>query len=894
MSSSADAVSKKGHQSVVPAAKLTPPVALASQVLRSAVLERVASTVGDRLVLVRAAAGFGKTTLMAQLQDRLAEDGVDTAWLTLDAADNDTVRFLTGLQAALSGSRHAPGADGALLDTLDWLATRTSRYALFLDDFEFIREPSVLALVRTLVDRLPRGCRVVIGSRSLPDLSLARLRAHGQLVEVDTDALRFSPEETVALASRMPGERPSDDALARLHRKTEGWVTALRLALNEGGGPDLQFLESFSGSARAIAEYLAEDVFARQPEDARVFMLHTSILRHLEVPLCQALLQQHDVARILAGLEQQSVFLVALPGATPAWRYDRLFGAFLHNRLEQSCPEDVPRLHLLASAWYEANGRPVPAIIHAIEGADYPLALSLLERHARPMLEEGRMRLLARWFEAIPGSAMNDHPRLQAVAVWATMFTQGPLQAAAQLTRSNCEASTDPQVQAHVNAQRPLLAAMSDRYDEAMALGRDSLARLPTDNPFADGVLRNCMAHVFAVLGETVRAQQLIDEARHASGDRSFNRMYAESIEGMLDLQNGRLRLATSRFRSAVSATRASSHNYASGNAWAGILYASTLYEAGDFDTAEQLVNVYLPIAADVGMPGHTNAGYMVRARIAFSRGDIDRAFESLTDLEYLAQHRQLPRIVANAKLERGRLLLLQGNAQASLEELQRADNAAVWERLQHQRLPANEIDYLALARMRWNLHFGDARATLPQIESELAQAVEQNRLRRALRLRTLQGLALQRSGDPAGAARVMVQVVRQAMQEGFVRLIADEGPEVGRIVQRLYAMQQQMPANRSDRAFLEYLTRLLNAFGRLPEDLPPAQAGSSIMEPLTRKEIQVLQLAADGYSNAAMAEKLEASDSTVRTHLRSINTKFAARSRAEAVAIGRRLGVIR
>jgi len=303
---------------------------------------------------------------------------------------------------------------------------------------------------------------------------------------------------------------------------------------------------------------------------------------------------------------------------------------------------------------------------------------------------------------------------------------------------------------------------------------------------------------------------------------------------------------------------------------------------------------VYLPIAADVGMPGHTNAGYMVRARIAFTRGDIDRAFESLTDLEYLAQHRKLPRIVANAKLERGRLLLLQGNAQASLEELQRADDPAVWERLRRQRLPANEIDYLALARMRWHLHFGDARATLPQIESELAQAVEQNRLRRALRLRTLQALALQRSGDPAGAARVMMQVVRQALQEGFVRLIADEGPEVGRIVQRLYAMQQQMPANRSDRVLLEYLTRLLKAFGPLPEDLPPGEAGSSIMEPLTRKEIQVLQLAADGYSNAAMAEKLEASDSTVRTHLRSINTKFAARSRAEAVAIGRRLGVIR
>jgi LuxR family maltose regulon positive regulatory protein len=404
------------------------------------------------------------------------------------------------------------------------------------------------------------------------------------------------------------------------------------------------------------------------------------------------------------------------------------------------------------------------------------------------------------------------------------------------------------------------------------------------------------MAHVFTVMGDTARAQQLIDEARRDTGDSIFSRMYAESIEGMLDLQAGRMRMATARFRAAVGATREFRHNYASGNAWAGMLYASVLYEANEFDAAERLVDVYLPMASEVGLPGHMSGGHIIRARIAFSRGDVDRSFEALTDLEYLAHHRRLPRIVTNAKIERARLLVMQGNAQAAKEELDRADDPALESRLQRQRLPASEIDYPALARARWTLHFGEARAVLPWLEQELAQAIEQHRHRRALRLRVLHSLALARCGDPSSAAKSMATAVRQAAQEGFVRAIADEGPEVGHIVRRLHAMQQQMPVNRSDPGLMQYLDRLLGAFGALPSE--PATSTQTqtpeLVEPLTRKEIQVLQLTADGYSNAAMAEKLSASDSTVRTHLRSISSKLGAHSRAEAVVIGRRLGVIR
>jgi LuxR family maltose regulon positive regulatory protein len=347
-------------------------------------------------------------------------------------------------------------------------------------------------------------------------------------------------------------------------------------------------------------------------------------------------------------------------------------------------------------------------------------------------------------------------------------------------------------------------------------------------------------------------------------------------------------------FRTAVAATSKASYNYSTGNAWAGVLYAGALYEIGDFDHAEQMAGVYLPLAIDVGVPDHIITGHMIRVRVPFYRGDPGKAFETLTTLEYLGHHRQLPRVVASAKLERGRLLLLQGHGQAAKEELDRADDPEVWERARRQWLPAHSVDWMPIARLRWEIHFGDARSTLAPLEREIAEATRQTRHRRALRLRVLHSLALQRSGEPAAATDVIAGVLRLAAQEGFVRLIADEGDAVGRLIQRFLAVLQEAPARNSDPALLAYLQRLLGAFGSLAASASPSAQGDQLMEPLTRKEIQVLQRVAEGASNTGIAEKLDLSINTVRAHLRSINNKLNARSRAEAVAIARRLDLIR
>jgi len=881
------------RQGVALETKLQAPKLVASQVVREGLTDAICQGVG-KLVLVRAPAGFGKTTAMAQACERLENEGVATVWLTLDRADNDTSRFLSGLDEAVSRLGLMDPKDTGGRDAVQALAQPEASFALFLDEFETVHEAAVLGLVREIAEHLPRRGQLIIGSRSLPPLGIARLRVRGQLIEIDAERLRFTLADAISYFDQRRAHVLSPDQLFRLHQKTEGWIAALWLASMalDRIGDAADFVERFSGSDRAVADYLAEEVLARQPAPIRQFLLRTSLLRQLEASVCSALNPRTDCATLLEQLDADHLFLTPVAGERRTWRYHSLFADYLRAQLEREQPDEVARLHLAASGWYESQERPVPAIDHAIEGGDFPHAMDLLDANAEAFLEQGRMRMLARWFTALPPAQLCLHPGLQMVAVWAACFTSGARQAMSLLERSGADDSDDPYLRAHAGGLRPTLLAMQDRNEEALAIGRASLDRLPTGNHFADSTLLNSMAHITAVSGQPREAQQLLDAARREQGSSSFNRMYNESTEGLLDLQQGRLRQATARFRLAVDATHAVNYHHTQGNAWAGVLYTSVVYETNQIAQADHLLNVYLPLARDVGLPDHMILSHTIRSRIAFIKGDVDAASLVLTELEYLGNQRKLPRVVAAAKLERARLLLLQGHGAAAQDELVRADNPRVWELERNQRLLAHDIEYMALARLRWEIACGEALSCLPLLDAQIKLATAATRHRRVLVLGLLRALALQRTGDTQSALAQMGNTLQFACNEGFLRLVLDEGLGVAALVQRWQALHESSQTR--DPLMSDYLQRLLQAFGPLPSDTEAAgERAGGALEPLTRKELRVLQLLVEGYSNSAMAEKLYVSDSTVRTHLRNINMKLGAHSRTQAVAIARRLGLV-
>ena len=877
-----------------PTAKVNPPALLPEHVPRAALIDLVCNANTAKLVVLSAPAGFGKTTVMSQARAKLEESGVETAWLTLDCADNDMSRFLASLTQAVDRLRAETGMPSTSLETLEVLASHTTPLVFFIDDFEMISETDVIDLVRQIIERLPRRSRIVLGSRNQPNLCLARLRGRGQLVELDTERLRFTVDDTVDFFKRRKVSSLGAEDVMRLHVKSEGWVTALWLSsitLAQRRGANNDFINNFSGSNQAVAEYLAEDVLSRQPPEVRDFLLRTSILRHLDPSICQAISKRSDSGQILSRLAAANVFVTPIAGEEGSYRYHSLFADHLRAQLAREQPHELERLHLAASAWYEAQLRPVPAIDHAIEGGDYPYALTLLADHVDDFLSQGRMRLLARWFSIIPEELLGKYPLLQVASVWATCFTRGPAVASKQLEAFGCLLNADPSVLAHLSALRPRLLTAMDQPEEVYEAGRKGLSKLPSGVPFADAVLTSLMSSVAFILGRADEARRLLDLSRRAYPDSDFIHMYSESLEGLADLQAGQLRQAAARLRMALNVSQSSSHGINNSNAWAGALYAETLYEAGEFKQAAHMVNVYMPLALDLGLPDRLISCHLMLARIAFIDGDVDQAFDYLFKLESAGQQGQLRRVVATARLERSRLRLLQGNAQGSRDELSRANDSAVWSTVRERHHYVHDVDYFELGRLRWELTFGDAAACLPRLRVELDEANRRGLKRRALKLLVLQAMALARVNNIRSAATAMKLALGHACQEGFVRLILDEGVAVVPLIQTVL---RELPVHRGlhdDPIMAEYLQRLLKLFGPLPDT---SQSDTSeLLEPLTCKEERLLQLLSQGYSNSAMAEKLFVSDSTVRTHLRNINMKLDAHNRTQAVAIARRLGLV-
>lgn len=887
--------------------KLNPPSLTLSLVERKKVCERVLAAQAVKLVLMRAPAGFGKTTAMIQCRNLLEQNGISTAWLTLDGGDNDASRFLACLLAAvceMTGERFPPLEERSAVsgdvafNIMELLAAHPSAFSIMLDDFECIQDPTIFGLLREIVENLPRCGQIIIGTRGQPDLGQGRLRARSQLMEVDASQLRFSLEETKEFLEKRHRLPLSDDEISRLHDKSEGWITALSLASFALERPEgrSEFIARFSGSNDVVAEYLACDVLERQPLLVRDFLLRTSILRHLNWSVCDAVLARDDSAQMLRSLEASGLFLVPIEGEERTYRYHTLFSEFLRTQLLNEFPDELPCLHLAASQWHENRNRPIPAIDHALEGGDYARAIRLLAISAQKLLEEGRLRLLTRWFDAIPSEFLTTSPLLQIIRAWALCFTRGPREALELLDALDYRISDDPELKAHVLALRPAIFAMLDMVEQAYEAGHRAFRSMPASTSFAVSALANEMAYTACFMGRYQETYALLDSARRGQGAGSsfFNKMYTESIEGVIDLEAGRLRQARARLRMAVVSPHASAYSHNRGNAFAGVFYANTLYEANELEQATRLLHVYVPLARDANLADHMIMGYLHLARIAFERGDIDLVFQGLTELEYAGHQRQLPRVVASAKLERARILLLQGNRQASKDELERANDTGVWQRIRNLHLPAHDLEYHKLALIRWQVHFGDINESLRKLDAELIIAKTSGRYRRELKLSILRSLALYKDGNQAAGLACLHNVLKASCEEGFIRLLLDEGKAIGRLV-RLIWRAEECELQRDAPIFRDYLQRLVAEF-KLDDDMANSIDPASVnvqTDALTPKEIRMLLLLAEGYSNSALAEKLFISDSTVRTHLRNINTKLNTHSRTQALAVARRAGLI-
>jgi len=884
---------------------------------RARLIQRLNQGMAREMILVCTPAGFGKTTLLA---DWAASARWPVAWLSLDPDDNDPARFWRYVVAALD--RVAGGTGDRVLPLLSPPSVTSNRMvvtalvnqlrvmpeevALVLDDYHVMESGSIHDDVAFLLGHLPPQLHIAITSRTDPPLPLARLRARGQLAELRAADLRFTPEEASALLRQVWGLDLTPEAIVALASRTEGWAVGLQLAalsLRERPDPDA-FLDAFTGTHRYVLDYLSEEVLERQPDRVRRFLLQTSILERLSGPLCDAVTGDADGQGMLEELERANLFLIPLDEERRWWRFHHLFADLLRARLGRTKGGRVPELHRRAAAWCEQHGLIDDAIRHALASGDTLWAARLVEHHLSETLRRGESLTLRRWLSLLPDGVVRSRPAL-CLAEGLMDLHLGHLDSVERLLE---------------HAERAF-----DTQAERQELGVPTDGGMVTEVPTAVALLR---AELASDRGDPERTAEFARSAlaRLAEEERG-PRLWARWLQLLADWMSGRMEQAASGFAQILTEARTtadphplttSCHTlgwvqqaqgrlgaalqtyregqrfatqggrflpFHAGEAHLGI--AQVLYARDQLDDALQHVTEGIELTRQVVEFRLPAFGLVNLAWTRQAMGDRDGALEAIDEACRLLPATDVVTMFSPAQTERAGLLLAQGRVEEA-ERWVRGRGLTDEDDISYPR----ERDYLVLARVLLARHRpGQALGLLERLD---ALAESQGRVGSLIEIRVLRSLALQSAGAHDDALSILAEALALARPEGYIRVFADEGPPMAALLQSLIRARQPGRAAAIPRAAREHLNRVVQAFrprmGR-PERAAPVATGP--IEPLTRRELEVLGFIAAGRPNREIAEQLVVTLETVKKHVSHIFDKLGAANRTQAVARARELRLI-
>jgi LuxR family maltose regulon positive regulatory protein len=887
--------------------KLFAPSTFSNTITRPRLLDRLNTSLEKALILVAAPAGYGKTTLVSNW---LKETGILSAWLSLDENDNDPVLFLQyfitalhtifpslqlDLLSALHGKEAAPFAASLNL-VINEISERSTPFVLVLDDFHAIHAQTVLDVLAYLLEHMPPSMHVVLISRSDPQLSLSRYRARNQLVEIRANQLRFTQEEIALFLNEVMGLKLPAGDIQALEARTEGWIAGLQLAaISLQASQDVHgFVSAFTGSHYYIMDYLTEEVLRVQPERVRSFLLQTSILDRLCGPLC------HDVCltdqavsgdgqAMLEALGQMNLFIIPLDNERRWYRYHQLFADVLNRRLEQLYPHQLPDLHRRASAWYEQNGFISDAIRHALMAGDKDHAAQLVDQNGCLLLIRGEVINLLSWIEAVEPHSQT-FPWIAIQKAWALCLTgqldraEEPLQTADRLL-STLEKTDDVRTMlGAVTAARAHRANLQGEARQAVDFAREALDCLPVSSDLScslRGVATSILGDASWMDGNLAEAQRAYSDAVQISQSADNIHMIIIANSNLADilLEQGKLQRAARIFSGALQMAHLPDGKISplAERVYAGL--SKIYYEWNRLADSAEYVRQCIDLSRFWGNYESQAIGYVVLAGLEHVQCKSEDAREAMRLAEQLiSEHPLTPWQSNSLKSDLARLWIALGNLERASHLIQDSGIEIAGA------LIIGEITYLQepiyIVLLRLYLARGEHDAALALAGKVLQNLHEANRLGRLIEILVLQALAYQGKKDIDQALVALEKALILAQPEGFVRTFLDEGePMVKLLVQA-----------KAHRVGMSIVPELLSALGSTSAAvLPPAQ---QLIEPLTSRELEVLQLIENGCSNQDIAGQLFISIPTVKRHISNIYAKLGVKSRTQAVSLGRELNL--
>lgn len=890
--------------------KLFAPPSFRGAVQRRALLSSLLDDPALRLIVLQAPAGHGKSTLLQQAKSACESQGRITGWLSLDDADNDMRRFAHYLEAlvrqvcnsvdAFGDKASVPPSHRRLPEVLIARLQRLDApVALFLDEFQAINNPAILSLFRELLDRLPQTITLFIGSRSMPSVGVSRLLVRGHARMLHAEQLQFTLDETAQFFAQASDLAIRDDEVAAIHRQTEGWPAALQLFRLTLASPSLRQSLGDLGAyrPRELAEYLTDNVLDLQTPRIREFLLRTSLLRRLSAPLCDALLGWQDSQSILLFLERSGLFMRTLDSDLRWFRYHTLFSGYFEEQLRESDPAQLNDLHRRAAHWYQAHGLHEEAMHHAVEAREFVFAADVLNDWSKRLVAEGHLLTVERWADRLPADEIERHPELAIKIAWALSFLRRhsklrPL--IATLEGGHAEGARDGSRNAGRSiVVRSMIALLTDDLPNAFALVRDiEVAPSKAADAFAAFELgAACNLRAFAACAsadfEQARDNLMLAAAHNDRSRARFSGGYTQAMLGVNLLLQGELLEAMDRFRSGLSDHENTNQSVASASLVAGYLMA--LYDADDLGAVDSLFNQYHDNLRDGVLLDFAIVSYRAAARALDATGQVARASELLDEAESVSHVANWPRLLRAVEWERVRRYLLRGESDRAQLIAARLTSSLPLGLADGQMPFSMDTEDDVIARIRLGIHRGDTETAWRLLGDEFVSAQTLGRVRRQVKLLTLEALCHQRRGTPKPALRA----VQLAEPRGLIRNFLEEGDELRNLLAEFYQSLQQDAGSLAEPAhpgLHRFTSRLLGRAGALAAATNPA---ATPVEALTGSERNILAYLARGASNKEMATRLFVSENTVKFHLKNIYSKLDAGSRLQAINAARRMGLV-
>jgi len=642
-------------------------------VSRQGLTARLDDGARGKLILLSAPAGFGKTSLLAEWVNHCRE-AYQVCWLQLDESDNELIRFLSYLVAALQTQQEDLGEavlsslqamppapmQSALTSLINELDSLGKDFLIILDDYHLIDTPAIHSALDFLIEYLPAHICLVIATRTDPPLALHRWRARSQMTEIRVEDLRFSPAETREFLVYLGAIQISSDDIAALDKRIEGWIAGLQMAaLSLHNRQDIhEFIESFSGSNRYILDYLSEEIFNRQPPYLQHFLLRTSILERLCAPLCESLLaneisipgqpEEVEAAQsILEHLEQANLFLLPMDEERRWYRYHNLFASLLRQRLRHTWPDEIPGLLQRASTWSAAQGLVDEAFKYALSANDVPSAAQLVEKHALEQLKRGDLISLLGRLNQLPQETVLERPRLCVYFAWALVLT-GQLEnterylAAAEGNLNAVEDVDD--LRGHISAIRAYSASQHGEVEQALAHAENALVLLPEEDLTVRCVVAFVLGGVNYLLKDYPAAIQAMREASRigVSAGNIHLAVSALSNEGTLLHMQGQAAQAEQAYQRALELSTGRTGRPLPIAAGAYASLAELYLERSDLKKARQYAETGVELAGQWGNVDCQAGSYLALARVAHMQGNSDEAEMAMGEARRLADSQHL------------------------------------------------------------------------------------------------------------------------------------------------------------------------------------------------------------------------------------------------------------